>query len=136
VTKPIRLGTTTMRMLAEDGPFAVVEFELAPGFEGPLPHLHRETTDCFYVLDGSLVFKLDGERRDAPSGTFVRVPPGVVHTFSNPDPEHPARVLNMFAPPGLAGYLREIAAASAPGAELDHAALEAIAARYDFVSSE
>lgn len=36
--------------------------------------------ELYVVLRGHATFELDGERRDAPSGTFVRVAPGVKRT--------------------------------------------------------
>ena len=75
----------------------VFEFEGAGGFVGPKPHLHRQHVDAFYVLEGDLEFTLDGRRVDAPAGTFVAAPPGVVHTFRNARDDR-VRVLNIHAP--------------------------------------
>ncbi len=36
--------------------------------------------ELYLVTRGSAVFELDGERRDAPAGTFVHVPPNVKRT--------------------------------------------------------
>jgi hypothetical protein len=45
---------------------------------------HDEADDgneeLYFVSTGRAVFELDGERRDAPEGTFVFVPPGVKRT--------------------------------------------------------
>jgi mannose-6-phosphate isomerase-like protein (cupin superfamily) len=38
----------------------------------------------FYVLEGTLTMRLGDETTELPAGSFVCVPPGVVHTFSNP----------------------------------------------------
>ncbi|HYZ76969.1 MAG TPA: cupin domain-containing protein, partial [Gaiellaceae bacterium] len=83
----VSLGATTVRFLAQhvdDEALSVTEAALAPGFPGPVPHSHEHTYDCFYVLEGTIVFLLGGEEISAPAGSFVLVPPGVVHTFSNP----------------------------------------------------
>ena len=57
------------------------EFERSAGIPGPDLHVHREHTDCFYVLDGELTLSLtDGDHVVGP-GTFVLVPPNLVHTF-------------------------------------------------------
>jgi mannose-6-phosphate isomerase-like protein (cupin superfamily) len=110
------------------GRFALTESTFAAGFQGPLPHLHREMHDCFYVVEGTLRFLVGGETVDAGPGTFVVVPPGVVHTFSNPT-DAPARVLNIFAPAGLEGYLRELSALPGPPTP---EAMAGLASRYDF----
>ena len=36
--------------------------------------------ELYLVLEGHAVFELDGERADAPAGTFVFVPPGMKRT--------------------------------------------------------
>jgi mannose-6-phosphate isomerase-like protein (cupin superfamily) len=105
------------------GSVTVVDFELAPGALGPPPHRHAVLTDCFYVLAGTLTV-LAGEREHAaPPGSFAAVPPGHVHTISNPTAQ-PVRFLNVTAPGGLERYLRELAAARP-------AEFAAIAARHD-----
>jgi len=43
----IKAGTETT-----DGRFALAETTLEPGFPGPKPHIHRETLDMFFVLEG------------------------------------------------------------------------------------
>jgi mannose-6-phosphate isomerase-like protein (cupin superfamily) len=70
-----------------------------PGESGPETHVHHEHNDCFWVLEGSLVFEIgpDGKRIKARAGTFVAVPPLVAHTFRNEGPGA-ARFLNFHAP--------------------------------------
>ena len=124
------LGATTVRFLAQhvdDEALSVTEAALAPGFPGLVPHAHEHTYDCFYILEGTVAFLLAGEEISAPAGSFVLVPPGVVHTFSNPGHE-PARILNLNHPGGLGQYLKE--AAEIPGA--DPVAMAELAGRYDF----
>jgi quercetin dioxygenase-like cupin family protein len=78
------------------------------GQRGPGLHVHREHTDAFYVLTGDLTFEVGpaAERVRAPAGTFVAVPPNVVHTFVN-DSSAAATWLNFHAPDkGFAAYLR------------------------------
>jgi len=123
------LGATTVRFLAQQtdaDALAVTEATLAPGFPGARPHTHAQTYDGYYVLEGSVWFLLGDEELSAPAGTFVLVPPGVVHAFSNPGHE-PARILNFIQPAGLEQYLKE--AAKFPW---DPAAMAEIASRYDF----
>ncbi len=72
--------------------FAAFESELPAEWEGPPPHIHRIYDEAFYVLDGALVFVLDGEPRTCTAGSFVFVPRGVVHGFNNPEGA-PARML-------------------------------------------
>jgi hypothetical protein len=65
----------------------------------------------------------------------VLVPPGNDHTSSSPRGE-PVRILNVLAPGGLEGYLREAAAAaSKAGRSPDPDELARIASQYDFVAA-
>jgi quercetin dioxygenase-like cupin family protein len=78
------------------------------GEEGPDPHVHHEHVDSFYVLEGELSFGAGGsvERFVAGPGTWISVPPNVVHTFRNESGEA-AKFLNFHAPSGgFAGYMR------------------------------
>jgi quercetin dioxygenase-like cupin family protein len=75
---------------------------------GPDPHVHREHTDAFYVLDGELTFEVGPgpQRIRAPAGAFVAVPANVVHSFANRSRAE-ASWLNFHAPDkGFAAYLR------------------------------
>lgn len=73
---------------------------IAPRRSGPEAHAHETEDDSFYMLDGELVFTVDGEELTASMGTFVLVPPGVPHTFANHSDE-PARFVNVHAPAGF-----------------------------------
>lgn len=77
---------------------AIVTIE--PRRHGPEPHAHADEDDSFYMLEGELAFTVDGEEIVAGPGTFVLVPPGVVHTFVNRGDE-PARFVNVHAPAGF-----------------------------------
>ena len=46
-------------------------------------HRHHACREGWYVLKGSLGFRIDGEEITAPAGTLVIVEPGEVHTFWN-----------------------------------------------------
>lgn len=73
---------------------------VAPRSSGPDLHEHDLEDDSFYVLDGELVFSVDGDEVSAGPGTFVLVPPGVPHSFANRTDE-PARFVNVHAPAGF-----------------------------------
>jgi len=79
-----------------------------PGQRGPELHVHRDHTDAFYVLTGELTFEVgpDAAPVSADAGTYVAVPPNVVHTFVNASGLD-ATWLNFHAPDqGFAAYLR------------------------------
>jgi mannose-6-phosphate isomerase-like protein (cupin superfamily) len=107
------------------GSVAVVELGLGAESPGPPPHFHAVLTDSFYVLDGTLTVLLGGEEHEAPAGSYALVPPGNVHTVSNPGGE-PVRFLNVSVPGGLDRYLRDLAAA-------DPSEFPAVVARHDVI---
>lgn len=84
----------------------------------------------FYVLDGTLTLRLGDETVAAGPGTFVCVPPGVVHTFRNDSPD-PVRLLNFNTPAGWEHYMRDVAEAAQSG-PLTPDVIGRIASRYDF----
>jgi quercetin dioxygenase-like cupin family protein len=85
---------------------ALIELELAPGFEGPEPHTHDDDVDAFYVLDGEVGFQVGSEQLLLGAGSFVAAPPGVLHTFTGG--AHASRLLNVHAPSaGFHDWLRE-----------------------------
>ncbi len=49
-------------------------------FQGAFPfHLHEETDDFFYVLEGQMTMELEGETHSVQQGELFIVPKGVVH---------------------------------------------------------
>jgi mannose-6-phosphate isomerase-like protein (cupin superfamily) len=110
--------------------FYLGEAVVEPGFPGPPPHFHERLHDMFYVLDGTLNMRLGDDTTELQAGSFVCVPPGVVHTFSNPS-ETPVRFLNFNTPAGWENYMRDLGAALAKGTPSQEE-IGQIASRYDF----
>ncbi len=126
-------GPSQMRFLAQSPgqEIAITDCTVPPGFPGPVRHRHARMTDIFYVLEGTLTLHLEeGPRELGPNG-FAVVPPGVVHTYSNPGPV-PMRFLNIYQPAGNEHYLKEVARLTAAGRAPSPAEMAEIAARYDF----
>jgi quercetin dioxygenase-like cupin family protein len=97
-------------LLAERQDISITWSRYAAGERGPDLHVHREHTDAFYVLEGEVTFALGpaGERISLPAGSFVAVPPNVVHSFAN-EGSADACWLNFHAPDtGFAAYLRAL----------------------------
>jgi mannose-6-phosphate isomerase-like protein (cupin superfamily) len=96
----------TMRAVFKaDGPetndtYSISEWWLDPRSGGPGAHHHDVNDDVFYVLSGAVTFVLDGAEFVSGAGSFVRVPPGVVHDYRN-DGDEPARLLNVYVPGGF-----------------------------------
>ena len=113
------------------GSFFLSETTVAPGFPGPPPHTHERLHDMFFVLDGTLTMLVEGETHELPPGSFACVPPGTVHTFSNPT-DQPVRFLNLNTPGGWEAYMRELAEAANSGEPLTPEVIGRIASRHDF----
>jgi len=82
----------TLRFFGEPDPSApIVEFEcsIAPGKNGPDPHIHPLQTETFHVTQGRMLAVVNGEERLVREGETIIVGPGEAHTFSNPDPDTP-----------------------------------------------
>jgi uncharacterized cupin superfamily protein len=96
-----RVGNVEFLARSVDTPrFNLALITIQPGRSGPPPHVHDAEDDAFYVVDGELMFLLEDSELAAGPGTFVLVPPGVVHTFTNRG-DVAARFLNVHAPAGF-----------------------------------
>ena len=109
--RTINMGPIQLTVL-EDGSstrntMAIAEFAFPPHSPSPFPHIHHAHEEGFYVLEGELEFKVNGETIHAGTGSFVMVPIGVPHTFSNPG-DKPARFLNTFTPSQYIHYFEEM----------------------------
>ena len=118
------------------GQWSFLKYTAPPRFPGPQPHLHRQTTELFYVLEGQLNVRLGDQESILTSGGFVLVPPGSVHSFSNPSTE-PVRFLIQMSPGGAEGYFTALSEMiqNAPSWPLpDMRPVAALAERFDTFS--
>lgn len=83
-----------------NGAYSLTEMIVSPKAKGPPPHHHEDCEEAFYIVSGQLDFELDGKAVSAPAGTFVVVPRGSEHIYSNPL-DAPSMVLVMISPPGF-----------------------------------
>ena len=80
-----------MRMLSEPlgtEQVAITHREMPPGSggKGGYGHRHRTQEEVYFVISGTLQFKLDDEVLELEGGTAVRVPPQVVRSVWNDGP--------------------------------------------------
>jgi mannose-6-phosphate isomerase-like protein (cupin superfamily) len=95
-----RVGNVEFLARTADTPrFNLGIIEIAAGRELD-EHVHAAEDDAFYILQGEMTFAFGGEELAAPPGTFVLIPPGVVHGFRNRG-DSPVRMLNIHAPAGF-----------------------------------
>jgi mannose-6-phosphate isomerase-like protein (cupin superfamily) len=106
---PAAGAAVSLKSAAEetDGGWTLFEYTAPPRFAGPPPHWHARIEEAFFVLEGTVRFELGGETVDVGAGGYARVPPGVVHRFSNPSVGR-SRFLGLAVPGGLEKYLEEL----------------------------
>lgn len=113
----------------EPGDYDVVEFIFDPGFAGPQPHVHRKHEELWYSLEGQFDFLVGDQAMRIEPGSFIHVPPGVVHDFRNAGSGR-ARLLLVSSPHGLDHYFEEMAALGAEG-NFSESALNELRLKYD-----
>jgi mannose-6-phosphate isomerase-like protein (cupin superfamily) len=134
--EPLRLGTgTTARFVAPGwltkGQFGLFRWDIEPRAGGAAPHFHRDFSESFYVLSGTVAL-YDGESWvRAGEGDFLYVPEGGVHGFKN-DGDEPASMLILFAP-GKARerFFEELADIAESGRQLSQDEWTELYARHD-----
>jgi len=87
---------------ADRGQFVIAEWHDTGGAPGQKrliapTHLHRSDDEAWYVLEGTLTFRVGNDEIEAAAGSAVLVPAGTVHTYWNPSAD-PARYLIIMTP--------------------------------------
>ena len=88
------------------GAYSLIQAGLEPGGVGPLPHKHVDREESFFVLQGQIDFRVGDDIVPAIPGSFLLVPRGVVHTFSNSGTTRAGLVL--IHSPSFEGYFEEL----------------------------
>jgi mannose-6-phosphate isomerase-like protein (cupin superfamily) len=130
----VRLGPVTIRYVHAEtgGSYSLLEWIAPAAAPSPPVHIHRETDEGFYVVNGTYAFLRDGDRIGAASGEHVLVPKGHPHTFWNAG-EETASCLIVLSPSGFEAYFRELAdgQATADSEDAAMAVREHLSSRYD-----
>jgi mannose-6-phosphate isomerase-like protein (cupin superfamily) len=82
------------------------QFREDPGFMTSL-HLHHQTDEQFFVLDGAPSIYLDGKWHDLETGTVAVVPHGTPHALANAS-KQPVRFLGWGNPSGFERFFPEL----------------------------
>ena len=85
--------------------YALWEAVVPPG-GGPPPHVQSREDEGFYVLEGEITLVADGQKVIARKGSFLNIPTGVLHSFTN-ETEDDARMLILVAPAGMEKMFEE-----------------------------
>jgi mannose-6-phosphate isomerase-like protein (cupin superfamily) len=128
--RKIDLGAFGMTVKAgrdeTDGLFSLLEAEEPPGFGPPL-HIHHDSAEAFYVLEGEYVMFLNDRTVSCPAGSFIFIPAGMRHGFKVG--AAPSRKLNFYFPAAMIGYFEDLSAALRDG-EVEESLLDDIARRH------
>jgi quercetin dioxygenase-like cupin family protein len=82
----------------DDDDFVIVEWTAEVGTHWIAPlHVHHSDDEAWYVLDGTLGFRLGEEELEAPTGSAVFAPRDTPHTYWNAG-DAPARYLLVMTP--------------------------------------
>ena len=113
------------------GRYAFQEMTVAAGFPWIPLHIHHHEDEALYGLAGEVTVRVGDRVHTVGPGTFVLMPRGVAHTFSNPG-TIPAKVLVVSSPGAVIAYFEEAAALAnaSPTGRPDPAQLAALARRY------
>lgn len=107
-----KIGLMTFKVSSAqtDGHFMISETELPPKASVE-PHHHPEA-EIFYILSGQFTFSVGDMQTPTPCspGTFISVPPHVIHAFANTGPSS-GRILGFMTPAepdGLESFFRQV----------------------------
>ncbi|MFG2949814.1 cupin domain-containing protein [Streptomyces adustus] len=111
------LKNGAFELLADGGAVSASRLTLATGADGAPPHHHKLSHELFYVLDGSVLFRLGDTLTTVGKGGLVVIPPHLPHVFGAAE----NRVADMVVvlSPGIErfGYFEQLAAISRGEAE-------------------
>lgn len=88
------------------GKYSISEWWLDPHTQGPGAHSHPED-DVFYVLEGTMSFRVGDDWVHAERGAFVLAPGGTTHDFENRGDVR-AGVLNLSIPGAFEPHMPSI----------------------------
>ena len=113
------------------GALAVIDAALGPHSGGTPLHINTLEDENYYVVEGTLTFRIGERTVEAPAGTFVHIPRGVVHTHWNATAEA-VRLLGFPAPSGFETFFADLAElmGSMPPGPPDMSRLAAVYEKY------
>ena len=132
---PIELPRWSLRVkvAASDtaGSMTILEGAMDPGHPGPIEHVHGLHDEAFFLLEGSLRFRIGSGYRTVVPGETVFAARGLAHGFSNPGSDS-ARYLCMLTPSRYEFYFHRLAELiRRHGARPDRATLVRLMAEYE-----
>ncbi|MGW0465450.1 cupin domain-containing protein [Streptomyces sp. NPDC003027] len=95
------------------GSLGLIEALVPPG-GGPPPHIHHDSDEAFYLIEGELEISNEKQRQIVGEGAFVFVPRGKTHAFKNVG-DKPCKMLIIFTPAGFERFFTELGVAAEEG---------------------
>ncbi len=122
--------TTLVKIAPEDceGRYSVFHLE-APPMSGPPLHVHSREDEFFYVLEGELVFEVDGVCHTVHAGGSVGLLRGTPHRYQNMT-ARTARLLIVTTPGDFAHFFMDLSAITPAGGLPSMDQLVSLDARY------
>ena len=99
---------------SREGDMLRVELWAQPGAFVP-EHLHPALEERWEVVEGDVVFRIDGRRRTAGPGDRLTAPAGVRHSFENPGPGEARLLVEVDPALELQEFLTDAATLNASG---------------------
>jgi quercetin dioxygenase-like cupin family protein len=87
------------------GVLSLLEADEPPGFGPPL-HIHHDSAEAFYVLEGEYIIFLEGREVSCPAGSFIFIPAGIPHGFRVG--KMASRKLIFYTPAAMVGYFDDL----------------------------
>ncbi|MFF2996551.1 cupin domain-containing protein [Streptomyces sp. NPDC057950] len=111
------LTNGAFELLADGGAVSASRLTLTAGADGAPPHHHKLSHELFYVLDGTMLFRLGDTLTTVSKGGLVVIPPGLPHVFGAA--EGASADVVVVLSPGIErfGYFEQLAAISRGEAE-------------------
>jgi mannose-6-phosphate isomerase-like protein (cupin superfamily) len=89
-----------------DGAFGLFEHRMAAHASGASPHVHRQTTEMFYVVKGEIEFTIGDRKEVGEQGAFAYVPRDHPHGFTNVGSQEAVLLIMFFPLNGREDYFR------------------------------
>src|SRR5215469_14579588 len=97
-----------LKLLGRETGGSVMMFEeTLPAGTASLHHLHHDSDEVAWVLEGEFTFKVGDEVTSGGPGTCVFMPRHVAHAWKNTG-DKTGRALFFYAPAGAGGYIEEM----------------------------
>lgn len=83
-------------------------FELkVPAGKGAPLHIHHKNDETLHVIEGEFTFQVDDKESKAPAGTFLYIPRGIPHKFTNVGNTE-GRLIGTFTPSGTFDFFDKL----------------------------